>query len=110
MQPSAVLDRIQSVDFDESRLTLRGRAVQFKTKGSVYVGDLEQEDVIDLIKLLELTNVDTYLVRRGRLVLDEINPTPQACALSFESVLERGDSPCTVCLAPAFLHRSERDS
>jgi hypothetical protein len=91
-------------------LSISGRAEAFKHSGSVYVGDLEADEVIALAVELRIP-VDKIHLEGGRLINDEhaLTLTP-ACSLTREQVIQEGHSiGCHECGQSVVRHRSERD-
>ena len=84
-------------------------ATAFEENGEVYVGNLQVEDTLALIRELG-RNADELRVDGGVLKADELSPANrQPCGATFEAIVNRGERRCEFCEVPAFLHRSERD-
>lgn len=84
-------------------------AAEFNENGQVYVGNLQVEDTLALIKELG-RSADELRIEDGFLKADELSPANrQICGATFEAIINRGERRCAFCKVPAFLHRSERD-
>mgnify|MGYP001586162810 CR=1 FL=1 len=88
--------------------SIEGRVGAFKITGSVFVGDLEVDEIVQLSKQLgvptEQLHIDGRTLKRDPSMLPS-----QACARTREAVAERGSMACDFCGCSMLKHRLVRE-